>query len=127
MKQSQSSLPIHAHTFTNPYHTDDIDTLSHELLHRKNVMHKSNIVLNISDETIEGIKDRYEHCDPYGTLTTDILVDLFTSLLSNRLFKNNFNVFKHVFEEELKTEIEKVLRFYSMKTSKKIIENFQKK
>ena len=74
------------------------------------------ITLSFTPEGIIMHRERYGQTEKVTTLE---LTELCITLFSEHFYKDKFNVFKSVFEDDLKDAIEKVLRFYSMRTSKK--------
>jgi len=74
-------------------------------------LHDADLIINLSHQ--EGIvitKDRYGSYP--NEVTMKDIVELCATLLSKQLFKDKFNVFKSVFEDDLIIAIEKVLKFY---------------
>lgn len=71
-------------------------------------------------------KNRYGYC-PIGKATLEDLSKICVTLLSNHLFRKNFNMFKAVFEDDLRIAIEEVLKFHGMRTSKKNHRKFSRK
>jgi len=82
------------------------------------------ITLTFTSEGIILYRERYGQ---NGIATSSDLTELCITLFSEHLYKDKFNMFKSVFEDNLKTAIEKVLRFYNMRTSKKNHRKFSRK
>ena len=77
--------------------------------------------------TPEGIFLHRERYGQEGIATTTDLTELCITLFSEHFYKDRFNVFKSVFEDDLRAAIEEVLRFHSMRTSKKNHRKFSRK
>ncbi len=89
--------------------------------------HRAGLIITTSQQgevVIE--KNRYGPCPERGKTTTGDLSEICVNLISKHLFKNNFNVFKAVFEDDLRAAIEEVLRFHGMRTSKKNHKKFSR-
>jgi len=74
-------------------------------------LYEADLIINLSHQ--EGIvitKDR--HGSFPKKVTTKEVVELCVTLLSKHIFKNKFDVFKAVLEDDLITAIEEVLKFY---------------
>ena len=92
------------------------------------LVYRADFIINISHQgEVIIVKNRYGPQPQKGIPTTKEVVELCITLLSQHLFKNKFNVFKAVFEKDLETVIEKVLRFHGMRTSKKNHRKFSRK
>lgn len=92
------------------------------------LVYRADFIINISHQgEVIIVKNRYGPQPQKGIPTTKEIVELCVTLLSKHLFRNKFNVFSDVFEKDLMTAIEGVLRFHGMRTSKKNHRKFSRK
>ena len=73
-------------------------------------LHKADLIISLSQDGIIITKDRYRSWPK--TVSMKDVVEVCATLLSRHLFKNKFEVFKSVLEDDLIEAIGKVLKFY---------------
>lgn len=110
-------------SLTNPLHTHH--TLSPDLPGQKvrKAIHEASYIINVDQDGINFVKNRFGKS---GRMSKEELVEFCVTVLSKDQFRNR-NIFRKVFEDDLRKAIKGVVNFHTMRTSSNNFRKFIRK
>jgi len=111
MKKSLSG-PLRIHSFPNSTGQGD-----------RRTVHEATYIIKVDQDGINFIKNRWGST---GRMSKEELVEFCVNILTENQFRN-FNIFRKVFEDDLRKAIGGVVNFHTMRTSSNNFRKFVRK
>lgn len=112
-------LPDSFHTHhTLPYSSTDATVQGD-----RRTVHDATYVIIIDQDGVSFAKNGWTNC---GRITREELIEFCVTILTEKQFRN-FNIFKKVFEDDLRKAIKGVINFHTMRTSSNNFRKFIRK